>query len=139
MSKLLEDKNIKLAKQLCERFGIKSDKKEVVVANEAEVHATIKLEKKYKKKPGRKPGTKDIYKFDESIIETKEIILDIENHKCEACGNELTYTGDNIQYKVEIIPAKVIVKKYIIKQYKCNNCSELFEEEQINCFITSFF
>ena len=88
LSKLLEDKNIKLAKQLCERFGIKSDKKEVVVANEAEVHATIKLEKKYKKKPGRKPGTKDIYKFDESIIETKEIILDIENHKCEACGNE---------------------------------------------------
>ena len=35
LSKLLEDKNIKLAKQLCERFGIKSDKKEVVVANEA--------------------------------------------------------------------------------------------------------
>ena len=139
LSKLLEYKNIKLAKQLCERFGIKSDKKEVVVGNEAEVHATIKLEKKDKKKTGRKPGTKDAYKFDESIIETKEIILDIENHKCEACGNELTYTGDNIQYKVEIIPAKVILKKYIIKQYKCENCIELFEEEQINCFNNESF
>ena len=34
--KKIEDKDIKLKKQLCDRFGIKSDKKEKVVINEAE-------------------------------------------------------------------------------------------------------
>lgn len=139
--KLLEDKHIKLKQQLCDRYGIKSDKKEVVVGNEAEVHATIKLgeHKKPRKKPGRKLGRKDASKFDESLIEKKEVIVDIDNHKCEACGNELTYTGNNIQYKVDIIPAKVILTKYIIKQYKCENCTELFEEKQINCFNNESF
>ena len=62
--KQVEDKNVKLAKQLIDRFGIKSDKKEVVIGNEAEANATISLDRKVeKKKPGRKPGTRNAAKI----------------------------------------------------------------------------
>lgn len=135
--KKIEDKDIKLKKQLCDRFGIKSDKRKVVVANEAEVHSIIKLGDK--KKPGRKAGVKDASKFDLSLIETKEVIIDTDNKTCEACGSLLVETGETEEYKVDIIPSKVILTKYIIKQYKCNNCIEEVEEPQINCFSNESF
>ena len=62
--KKIEDKDIKLKKQLCDRFGIKSDKKEKVVVNEAEELSTRKF--KAKKKRGRKEGTQDASCFDVS-------------------------------------------------------------------------
>ena len=136
----LEDKNIKLKNQLIHTFGIKSDKQSVVKANEAEEYATTKIgENKSKKKAGRKTGTKDASKFDKSLIETKEIIVDIETKTCEACGKELSHTSDNIEYKVDIIPAKVILTKYIIKHYECKNCNEIVAEPSINCFNNESF
>ena len=51
--KLIEDKNIIIKEQLCNIFGFKSEKKNVII-NEAEETADIEF-KKDKKKRGRKP------------------------------------------------------------------------------------
>lgn len=136
----LENKDIKLKKQLCERFGIKSDKRSVVLANEVEAHASIRIdETKQKKKPGRKPGSKDASKFDMNKIEYHEEIIDLKNKTCNQCGHELIYSNDLTSYKVDIISAKVILTKYIIKQYKCSYCDESNIYEEINCFDNESF
>lgn len=135
--KKVEDKDIKLKKQLTERFGIKSNKNEDIIVNEAEELAEQKF--KEKKKRGRKPGTKDTSCFDKSKIEYKEVILDSKEKVCDACGKELIHTKDIFEYKVDIIPSKVVLTKYIIKQYKCPNCSESYELPRINCFDNESF
>lgn len=135
--KKIEDKDIKLKKQLCDRFGIKSDKKEKVVVNEAEELSTRKF--KAKKKRGRKEGTQDASCFDVSKVEYKEEVIDIEDKKCLACNSDLVYVNDNIFYKVGIVPAKVQLTKYIVKQYKCSYCSEEVEQPSINCFSNESF
>ena len=55
--KLIEDKNIIIKEQLCNIFGFKSEKKNVII-NEAEETADIEF-KKDKKKRGRTPGSLD--------------------------------------------------------------------------------
>ena len=138
--KVIEDKEIKLKKQLNDRFGIKSDKKEVVIANEAETIATEQLEPlvKEKKKPGRKHGSLDAAKFDMSIIEHEERIIENDNI-CDACGAMLVENGETIKTKVEITPTKVKVIKYIIKNKRCPNCDERVFEPEINCFNNESF
>ena len=138
--KQVENTNVKLAKQLIDRFGIKSDKKEVVIGNEAEANATISLDSKAeKKKPGRKPGTRNANKFDLSKIEYIKEVVEKEDLKCKACGSDLIYVGDYSVIKFEYIPARFIMKEYIIKQYKCSKCNEEVEEKQINCFSNESF
>ncbi len=138
--KKLESKDIKLKKQLTERFGIKSDKRSVICANEAEVHASVKFgESHKKKKPGRKPGCKNASKFDMSKIEYREEIIDVENKVCSYCGHTLTETNSLTSYKVDIIPAKIVLTKYTVKQYKCTNCIESNVFADINCFANESF
>lgn len=134
----LENKDIKLKKQLTERFGIKSDKKSSTYANEAEAHASVKIGES-KKRPGRKLGSKDASNFDMSKIEYHEKILDIENKVCESCGHPLISTNDLTSYKIDIIPAKVVLTKYIVKQYKCPNCIESNIYNEVNCFDNESF
>ncbi len=135
--KKIEDKDIKLKKQLENRYGIKSDKAETVYANEAEIYSTKKIGEK--KKPGRKPGTKNADKFDLSKVEQREEVIDLKDKVCDTCGSDLIYSKDLISYKVDIIPAKIILTKYIVKQYKCPNCTESNIHEEINCFNNDSF
>ena len=137
--KKLETKDIKLKKQLLDRFGIKSDKRSVVCANEAEACASVKLGKKEKKKPGRKPGCKDASKFDMTKVEYHEKTLDVKTKLCDVCGHELVESNDLISYKVDIIPTKVVLTKYTVKQYKCPNCTESNIFENVNCFDNESF
>ena len=81
--KLIEDKNIIIKEQLCNIFGFKSEKKNVII-NEAEETADIEF-KKDKKKRGRKPGSLDASKFDKSIIDTELVTLDQKNKRCDYC------------------------------------------------------
>lgn len=134
--KLIEDKNIIIKEQLCNIFGFKSEKKNVII-NEAEETADIEF-KKDKKKRGRKPGSLDASKFDKSIIDTELVTLDQKNKRCDYCESDLVYIGDKILYKVEYIPAKVKLVEYRVKQYKCQTCDFIYEE-QINTFDNESF
>lgn len=138
--KKLETKDIQLKKQLTDRFGIRSDKRSTMYANEAEAHASIQLgESKEKKKPGRKPGSKDAAKFDMTKVIYHEKTIDIKSKICDSCGHELTETNDLTSYKVDIIPAQVVLTKDIVKQYKCPNCTESNIYSEVNCFDNESF
>lgn len=52
-----------------------------------------------------------------------EVVLDInEDEKICGCGCELSHIGEDTSEKLEIIPAKVQVIRYIRKKYACKNC-----------------
>jgi transposase len=68
-----------------------------------------------RKKCGRKPLPEELPRI--------EVILDIEeSEKICGCGCELSHIGNDTAEKLEIIPAKVQVIRYIRKKYACKNC-----------------
>ncbi len=74
-----------------------------------------------RKKRGRKPLPKELPRV--------EVILDIkEDEKHCDCGCELSCIGEDTSEKLEIIPAKVYVLRYIRKKYACKNCEGVEDE-----------
>jgi len=77
--------------------------------------------------------------LDTSKVLYTEEFIDIDSKICKSCGSTLVFNKDEIVYKVEVIPSKIKVIKYIIKKYKCNNCSESIIDNQINIFDNESF
>ncbi len=74
-----------------------------------------------RKKRGRKPLPVELPRID--------VVLDIdETEKICGCGCELSHIGDDTSEKLEIIPAKVQVIRYIRKKYACKNCEGIEDD-----------
>lgn len=54
-----------------------------------------------------------------------EQIIDLKNKLCEKDGSELRCIGEEVSEKLEIIPAKVFVRKTIRKKYACPECEKI--------------
>lgn len=68
-----------------------------------------------RKKRGRKPLPEELPRVD--------VVLDIpDDEKTCGCGCELSHIGEDTSEKLDIIPAKVQVIRYIRKKYACKNC-----------------
>jgi len=68
-----------------------------------------------RKKSGRKPLPVELPRVD--------VVLDIPEHeKVCGCGCELSPIGEDTAEKLDIIPAKIQVIRYIRKKYACKNC-----------------
>lgn len=50
--------------------------------------------------------------------------LAVEQKKCDQCEAEMQFVGDEFSERVDIIPAKLIVKRYITKKYVCRCCNK---------------
>lgn len=140
----LEDKDIKLRQQLCDKYGIKSDSYEIVndlslgnnetLANEAEVII------EQTKKRGRKPRTLDCDKFNRNIIDYEVKKIDNKPVKCDICSSDLEFIGTRTYQKVEYIPAKIKLVEYEVNRYKCPICNTIYElDEPINTFDNESF
>lgn len=97
-------------------------------ANEAEIEAVddeIALSGYSRKKEGTaKTGRKVL----PESLPRENIYYDINhNDKMCSCGAELIELKDSILEQLEIIPAKLIVKRHIRKNYGCNKCNECFK------------
>lgn len=55
----------------------------------------------------------------------EEVIIDIDNKTCPEDGAELKCIGEEISETLEIIPAKVYVKRVIRKKYSCPTCEDM--------------
>ena len=142
--KLIEEKDIILKQQICDKFGIKSDTYEIIndiklnkdetLANEAEVILTSK-------KRGRKTGTKDGDKFNYDIIESETKTIDSDLQICDICGSSnLELAGKRTYQKIDYVPAKIKVTEYEIYTYRCKDCGSIIEsKEYINCFDNESF
>ena len=89
---------------------------EEVVACVKEKTEKIKVKSHARKKPGgRKPLPEDLPR--------EEITVDIseEQKQCD-CGHALKRIGEDISEKVNIIPQRVVIKKYIRPKYACSHC-----------------
>lgn len=61
---------------------------------------------------------------DFSKLEVRDIHHDIKDRKCPECGASLIELKPLIKEEIEYIPAKHILKRHIIHQYICPECSD---------------
>jgi len=112
-----------------EIFGRKTEKlpqvdlKQLLLFNEDQQDAfegslpaeEVTIPKHTRKKRGRKPLPENLPRF--------EVVLDIKDEeKTCGCGSKLSHIGSDTSEKLEIIPAKVLVIRYIRKKYACKSC-----------------
>lgn len=90
-------------------------------AKEPELETTVKEHKRKKKSQTTLKGL--LESLPEDCIENIDIDLD-ENHKvCDVCGHELHPLGKFlVNTQVEIIPARLICKRYYQVSYECREC-----------------
>lgn len=71
-----------------------------------------------KKKAGRKPLPANLPRV--------EVVHELKGEELECnCGGKLTHIGAEESEQLDIIPAKVIVKKHIRYKYACRDCEEV--------------
>ena len=130
---LLEQLRVIRSKQ----FGSSSEKasEEVVgqlslLFNEPEVYAEESTEteepavevKAHARK--RKSGSaRDIFPENAEVVETMHTLSD-EERICPKCGEVMQPIGTEVQEKIEIIPAKIILHRDIYETYACENCKK---------------
>ena len=72
---------------------------------------------KVRKKPGRRPIPADYPRVD--------IVHDLnESEKICSCGCALTQFGEEVSEQLDVIPAKIYVKRHRRLKYACKNCQE---------------
>lgn len=49
--------------------------------------------------------------------------LPVTERKCESCDREMQFVGDDVTERLEHIPARLIVKRFIAKKYVCRCCN----------------
>lgn len=72
---------------------------------------------------GRKPLPKH--------LQREDVVIDIpEAEKQCACGQGLTRIGEEVSEKLEVIPARFVVKRIIRPKYACKNCEGSGDEDK---------
>ena len=86
------------------------------------------------KKRGRKQGSKNFdYEYLEKHV-SKEIVLEPEEEICSTCGETLISAGEDITYKLDYEPSKLIVTKVISKKKACPKCNKIYQEIKDDVF-----
>ena len=61
----------------------------------------------------------------------EEILIDIpEAEKHCACGHDLERIGEEVSEKLDVVPARFVVKRYIRPKYACKHCEGSGDEEK---------
>lgn len=64
-------------------------------------------------------------------LEREEVVLDIpDDEKRCACGHELTKIGEEVSEKLEVKPARFVVKRYVRPKYACSHCEGSGDEDR---------
>ncbi|MDE6785357.1 MAG: IS66 family transposase zinc-finger binding domain-containing protein, partial [Ruminococcus sp.] len=75
--------------------------------------------------PGHKRKKKRTHDDWMSTLPVEEIVHEEEHPVCELCGSEMKEIGEEKAYdELVYTPAKIHVRRHIIKKYKCPECGE---------------
>lgn len=87
--------------------------------------------------PGQKEGHEGTTRpLPEKIDEEKTLSLD----KCPDCGNKVSAPVETRGHIVEdIVPARLIAKKYIITRHYCKHCNRIVEQKPTDVFLNYRF
>ncbi len=85
-------------------------------------------------KRGRKQGSKNFdYEYLEKHV-SKEIVLESKEEVCSTCGETLIPAGEDITYKIDYEPSKLIITKVISKKKACSKCNQIYQEAKEDAF-----
>ena len=82
--------------------------------------ATVEISSHTRRKTGR---AKDILPDNVEIVETEHTLPE-EDRQCPECGEVMQPIGTEVQEKIQIIPARVILHRDVYVTYACLNCKE---------------
>lgn len=85
---------------------------------QAEIKEELTPPKKERKSTPRKPIPKELPR------ETEVLDLPKEEKHCSCCGSEMQQIGEEVTEKIEIIPARLFVRRIKRPRYACNHCKE---------------
>jgi transposase len=54
-----------------------------------------------------------------------EVLHDLASHDCPACGQGLERIGEEVSEQLDIIPAKLFVRRHVRPKYCCRHCEKL--------------
>lgn len=123
----LQESNRLMTEQLArfrqEQFGTSSEQvaplnsDEVVANDEAEIPAVIK-KPRLVSNAGRKPLP--------AHLPREDVTCDLAEaeQKCSGCDQPMKLIGDESTERLELIPAKLVVKRFIAKKYVCRCCNK---------------
>ena len=123
----LQETNRLLAEQLArarqEQFGTSSEHSEPLnpeVISPSETNEPPDLVTKLPRlvsKAGRKPLP--------AHLPRENVTCDLpeENQKCERCAQDMQFVGEEATERLEHIPAKFVVKRFVAKRYVCRCCT----------------
>lgn len=121
-----EEENIVEGKQ-CSIFGTPEDEEIKKQIKEKTEKITVHKNKNSKKE---KSGIKKSALKNVEIV-TEEYILEEGQEKCPVCGANLNLIGTEVtRQEIEYVPAKMILKNYIRKIYKCEKCGTKESEKE---------
>lgn len=88
-----------------------------------EAEETVPVPGHRRKRPGRKA-------IPESIPRETVVVDIAEGEKLCGCGEELTKIGEEVSERLEIIPARIFVKRFVRPRYACGACEGSGDEER---------
>lgn len=121
-----EEENIVEGTQ-CSIFGVPEDEEiNKQIEEETEKIIVYKNKNSKKEKSGiKRSALKNVEKV------TEEYILEEGQNKCPVCGANLTVIGTEItRQEIEYVPSKLILKNYVRKIYKCEECGTEGSEKE---------
>ncbi|MEB5964233.1 IS66 family transposase [Comamonas testosteroni] len=123
----LQESNRLLAEQLArfrqEQFGPSSEQVEPLNSDEAVANDVVEAPPVIKKNrlvsnAGRKPLPAHLPREDVNCD------LAAAEQKCSGCDQPMKFVGDESTERLELIPAKLVVKRFIAKKYVCRCCNK---------------
>lgn len=123
----LQESNRLLAEQLArfrqEQFGASSEQVDPLNSDEAVANDAVETPPVIKKlrlvsKAGRKPLPAHLPREDVNCD------LAAAEQKCSGCDQPMKFVGEESTERLELIPAKLVVKRFIAKKYVCRCCNK---------------
>ena len=66
----------------------------------------------------------------------EEIVHDVpdEEKSCKCCGKQMSVIGEDVTEKIEIVPAKIFVRRHVRPRYACGACKERVAQAPLPSF-----
>ncbi|EAZ0462503.1 IS66 family transposase, partial [Salmonella enterica] len=88
-----------------------------IAVAEAQLARLLPEEKEEKARPARKPLP--------SHLPREETTIRPDSCACPGCGHPLRHIRDEISERLDYVPAKFVVKRYVRPQYGCDGCQRV--------------
>lgn len=121
-SKQFGSSSKKASEEVYEQLSLLFDEAEIYAAEPCEAEEPA-IEVRAHTRNRKSGNARDILPENVEVVEVEHTLPE-EERLCPQCGEVMEPIGTEVQEKIQIIPAKVILHRDIYVTYACSNCKE---------------